>query len=193
MRKTNTVVFALVVFILASCGSAETKADPTLVPVEKNDPATDTVSAATTQPSTKENINDKLTKTSGQARGITTEPSPGGNDILANIDQYLQITPQYTVSPSGGFTGCMLKVTNTLNDASFQKAIIELSILKADGSLLRNDYYTVINIEAAGGFKMVRVPDNKQGAKLVTHVIKVKSNELTNGETVLAGTHLAGN
>jgi hypothetical protein len=178
-------------FIISSCGNTETKADPSDTVIEtKNKP--DTTGTTTTPKPSEENIKDNAAAKSGQARGLTN-PVNETNDILANIDKHLVSTTEFTALPSGGFANCVIKVTNTLPDATVQKASVEVSILKEDGSLVKTDYYTVINIESAGGMKVVKVPNSNQGAKIVTHIVKVKSNELTKGEFVLTGSHFSAN
>jgi hypothetical protein len=191
--KSILPVITGISLILHSCGNVETKADPSPISIESATSMADSAGNSESLPSPNDNVKEKMVDKSGQARGVDTNPSLSSNDILAKIDEYLVTIPQYTLQPAGGYTNGVIKVTNNLNDASFQKVILEVTILKADGSLLRTDFYTVINIEAAGGSKVVKIPDNKQGAKLVTHIIKVKSNELTNGESVMTGTHFVAN
>ena len=199
--KNSTLAFILTAIILTSCGSAETKTDVSTTVIENKADSAKVIAAPKIP---EENSNANTAVKGGQARGaaaikagqaqaVVENPTTVSNDILAHIDQYLISEPEYTASPSGGFTDCKVKVTNTLADATFQKALIELTILKQDGSLLRTEYYTVINIEPGGGTKVVIIPNNSQGVKVVTHIIKVKSNELTNGEFVLTGSHFIAN
>ena len=191
--KNITVVIILAAIVLTSCGSTETKSDVSTTVIENKMDTANVMEAPKVPKVPKENKTDSPSAKVGQTRNVVGNPLPGKNDILAHIDQHLISIPQYTSSPSGGFTNCSVKVTNTLTDVTFQKALIELTILKQDGSLLRTDYYTVINIEPGGGTKNVLVPNINQGVKIVTHIIKVKSNELTNGEFVLTGSHFIAN
>lgn len=199
--KNNNLAIILIAIILTSCGNAETKTDVSTTVIENK---TDSSNAIVTPKESEGNVNSKTAVKEGQppattavkseqTRGIQEKLTPGNNEILAHIDQHLISTPQYTASPSGGFINCSVRVTNTLTEVTFQKALIELTILKPDGSLLRTDYYTVINVEPGGGTKIVLIPDNNQGVKIVTHIIKVKSNELTNGEFVLTGSRFIAN
>ncbi|HEV7782499.1 MAG TPA: hypothetical protein VGO58_14595 [Chitinophagaceae bacterium] len=169
------LIVLLTVIILASCRGGENKAGQSgeeLAPT----PKTDTI-ATPKQP-------DKTPAQSGQSRGAeTTEPS----EILASIDKHLVSTAQFKAVPGGGITDCLVTVTNTLPDVSFQKALVEVTIKKADGALVKTDYYTVVNIDP-GMSKTIKVPNNNQGSSVTTAVVKVKSTELTNGEFVLAGT-----
>jgi hypothetical protein len=190
MKQIIPVIISAAIF-LTSCNNAETKADPSDTVIESKK-STDTTGTITAPKPPEENIKDNAAAKSGQARSLTT-PVNETNDILANIDKHLVSTTEFRALPSGGFTNCVIKVTNTIPDATVQKAIVEVSILKEDGSLLKTDYYTVINIESAGGMKVVKVPNSNQGAKIVTHIIKVKSNELTKGEFVLTGSHFSAN
>lgn len=178
-------------FFVSSCGNAGTKADPSEIVIETKS-NTDTAATITAPKVSEENIKDNAAAKSGQARGLVN-PMNETNDILANIDKHLVSTTEFTPLPAGGFTNCIIKVTNTIPDATIQKASVEVSILKEDGSLLKTDYYTVINIESAGGMKVVKVPNSNQGAKIVTHIVKVKSNELTKGEFVLTGSNFSAN
>lgn len=124
-----------------------------------------------------------------QTRGLGMDSDPDNTEILAQIDKYLLSSVQLSANPAGGFSHGIVTLTNTLSHASFQKVLLEVSILNEDGSLLRSDYYTVINIDADGGTKIVKLPESKTGKKISTHIMKVKSNELTKGEFVLTGTH----
>lgn len=178
-------------FIISSCENAGTKADPSDTVIETKI-STDTAATITAPKIPEENIKDNAAAKSGQARGLTN-PVNEANDILANIDKHLITATEFTALPAGGFSNCVIKVTNTIPDATVQKASVEVSILKEDGSILKTDYYTVINIESAGGMKVIKIPNSNQGSKIVTHIVKVKSNELTKGEFVLTGSHFSAN
>jgi hypothetical protein len=164
------------IIIMASCKGGENKADPSDQSLE---PKTDT---ATTTPAPAEP--GKKPAPSGQSRGIElTEPA----DILLKIDAHLVSSAKYTANPGGGISDCIVTVTNTLPDVTFQKALVEVVIKRDDSIIVKTDYFTVINIEP-GMSKVIKVPNNSQGSKVTTAVVKVKSTELTNGEFVLAGT-----
>jgi hypothetical protein len=170
--------------ILVSCRGAENKAAVT-VPLENKKSDTD-------QKKPDERIQDNTTTKSGQTNIPGFSSSSKSNDILANIDKYLISSAQFTATAKGGIADGTVTVQNTLTDITFQKAYVEASILKENGQEYRTDYYTVINIEP-GGNKVVRIPKAAQGIKVVTHVVKVKSNELTNGEMVLTGSRATPN
>ncbi len=189
--KHLIAIIILAAFIISSCSNAETKADPSDTVIETKK-SVDTTGTITSPKVSEENIKDNAAAKSGQARSLTN-PANETNDILANIDKHLVSTTEFTALPSGGFTNCIIKITNTIPDATVQKASVEVSILKEEGSLLKTDYYTVINIESAGGMKVVKVPNSNQGTKIVTHIVKVKSNELTKGEFILTGSHFSAN
>ena len=115
------------------------------------------------------------------------KPKSGPGDVLAKIDQYLVTTPAFTAPPgSEGITNGSVTIHNKLDNSTFQKALIEVSILLADGKEFRTDYYTVVNL-APGDNKVVKIPNTTRGVKVTSRVVKVKSNELTKGESVTVG------
>lgn len=194
MKNTRTLFISVIwTFVLYSCGQSSEKKDAPNETTGTEIPVTDTKgnvaesTAAMVTPDKPENAAGTNTAPSGQARGLTTEPASTNKDILVNIDKYLVSSVQLTPTPGGGYTQGLITVTNTLPAAGFQKALLEVATLKEDGSLLKTDYYTVINIEPGGGSKVVKLPDSKTGSKISTHILKVKSNELTDGEFVLTG------
>lgn len=186
MKLLGAVIIFLAI-IWASCGSAGTKADTSEINIET---ITDTTAADTKNP--KENIPINKTKIdqSNQARAALPSTEPA--EILAKIDSYLASAAQYTVQPSGGIVNCSVTVTNNLPDVTFQKALVEVSILNNDGSVIKTDYYTIINIEP-GMSKVFKVPNSTHGSKIATSITKVKSSELTKGEWVLSGKHFVSN
>jgi hypothetical protein len=112
------------------------------------------------------------------------------NEILANIDKYLVSKPDYpTPQASGGIINGKVTVENTLPDITFQKAIVEVSILLEDGKEYRTDYYILQNIEP-GDIKTVQIPKTTRGTKVTSHIVKLKSDQLTNGEMVVVGSKL---
>jgi hypothetical protein len=173
-RSIHWLVSAVVLF--ASCKGGDNKADTNTPELPEK---TDTVVAPVSAPKKPTDT----VSTSGQARGITvTDPSA----ILANLDKHLTTAVQFKPVAGGGFTDCVITVTNTLTDATFQKALVEMSVKRDDGSVIKKDYYTVINIEP-GMSKIVKVPNFNLGTSVTAAVVKVKSAELTKGEFVLAG------
>ncbi|MDZ4795422.1 MAG: hypothetical protein SGI83_14165 [Bacteroidota bacterium] len=194
----------LLVIILISCGRADKKADPADITIETIKDTAATVPAApdiknsitnsadtailttTTAPkSTQKKIKpNNAGRPRGTTRGLTMEPG----DILAGIDEYLISKVEFKTAPAGGFTNCLVTITNTLPDVTFQKAIVEVVIQKQDGAEVKRAYFTVLSIEP-GMSKVIRVPNSTQGTQVMTQVVKVKSNELTKGEWELAGNH----
>ncbi len=172
----NKVIFICFVVFLHACGNAERKTD-TDKPVDKSTADTQLV------------IPDIQPETSVPVKPGKAPVKNGPDDVLANIDQYLVSTPSFNPSAANaeGIRGCTVSVHNKLNTASFQKAILEVSILLADGNEYRTDYYTVINIES-GQQKLIKIPNTTRGVKVITHIVRVTSNELTKGEAVVVGT-----
>jgi hypothetical protein len=171
--------------ILISCRGAENKASDAPAPVEK-------IKSDTDQQKSGERIQDNTEGKSGKVNTPALLQKNRPNDILAHIDQYLVSSAQFTASANGGIADGTVTVQNTLTDITFQKALVEASILKENGEEYRTDYYTVINIEP-GGSKVVKIPKAVQGTKVVTHIVKVKSNELTKGEMILVGSRAIPN
>ncbi len=162
-------------FAFYSCGNAETKAGPKGDDINMADSAGKNAN----RPS-----EDRIPGDSGAA---TTGNLPGHDDILANIDQYLVSTANIPTPPaSGGIYNASVTIKNTLTDVTIQKAIIEVSILTAEGAEFRTDYHVLQNIEP-GEVETIKIPNAARGNSIVCHVVKIKSQELTNGETVLVG------
>ena len=107
-------------------------------------------------------------------------PVNGKNEILANIDKYLISKPS--------ISNAALVVENTLKDATIIKAYAEVTIINAAGKTLRTDFLILENI-APNDSKTVRIPDVTNAAKITSHIIRLKSDELTDGETILVGAH----
>lgn len=182
MKILIHLLIAFSLAILVSCRGAENKAVET-TPLENKKSDTGQIKPG-------ERIQDNTGAKSATTPALTPKEKP--NDILANIDQYLISTAQFAALATGGIADGTVTVQNTLTDISFQKVVVEASILKENGQEYRTDYYTVQNIEP-GGSKVVRLPKAAQGIKVVTHIVKVKSLELTNGEMVLTGSRATPN
>jgi hypothetical protein len=146
---------------------------------------TDTNNVSPSVPNSEAPEEKPSTNTTTSRDAALPKKDPG---VLAKIDQYLVSVPKFTTTPTGGITQASITLTNKLSTASFQKAILEVTILKADNSVVSSNYYNVVNIEP-GDSKQVNIPDSPQGSKIVVHVVKVRSNELTNGESVVTGVH----
>ncbi|MBL7724947.1 MAG: hypothetical protein JNK27_12400 [Chitinophagaceae bacterium] len=172
------LIFSFATFLVA-CNDTATKADSDDIPAEKKE--VDNANTIAAPP------------TAGTDATIATLPDSSksateSNKILANIDQYLlssAVIPEST-SNADGFHGAAVKIENTLKKNSFQKIMVEVSILLADDKEYRTDYYTLYNIEP-GSIKTIKIPNTSRGSKIVSHIVKVKSDELTKGEWVLTG------
>ena len=161
--RQNSVLIPIIIVFLTACGNNE-------------DSKTD-ISDSLTKPKTDTPVADP------PEPAKPAEPrSPGnGNDkdrILANIDQYLISKPSLSEAS--------LIVENTLKDATITLAYAEVSIIDASGKSLRTDFLKVENI-APNSSKTVRIPDVSNGAKITSHIVRLKSDQLTNGETILVG------
>lgn len=179
MKKIYLLVLFAAVLFLASCGDAENKADrekrePEAVPSAEPPKAVDTTNAP-----------------SGTTRGLDIGTGP--EVILTNIDSHVISKVSFTsAGAAGGISNAVLTVENTLPDATIQKALVEVSIKLADGTEYRTDYYTVQNLEP-GGKKTVKIPNTTRGNAVVSHIVKLKSAELTKGEMILVGSHYVPN
>jgi hypothetical protein len=179
-------LLTLIVLNLSSCGEADTRPDAASAVKEPN---TDTSKAESVEkiPAAVPPVNDISIS--------TTVTSPASNtDILTNIDNYLVSTHQFDPVANGkeGINNGSLTLENRLSGISIQKAYVEASIRLADGTEFRTDYYILQNIEP-GESKMVRIPTSLRGTSIVSHVVKVKSEQLTGGELKLTGKRTATN
>lgn len=173
MKILNLIPVVIISSILVSCGGAETKADP----------------AAPDAYNKEGMVDDKIPEAKSELASKTDSTSiiPDNNEILSRIDKYLVTTPVYTVPVTGSsISNATVTVKNTLNNITFQKAIVEVNVLDADGKLLRNDFYTIQNIEP-GDVETIKIPNTSKAASINCHIVKVKSNTLTNGEMIMVG------
>ena len=163
-----------VAIVMASCKDAATKADSS--------------DSSSVKSEKKESNKKDRIQENAPANSVTTDSIilNKAGDILANIDKYLVSKPIYPATVTGGIVNGTVAVENTLPDVTFQKAIVEVSILLPDGKEYRTDYYTVQNIEPQTT-KTVKIPNTTRGVSVLSHIVKVKSAELTNGEWVLVG------
>ena len=182
MKRFNLfLLIPVVMLMLASCGGAETKAGPE--DTEKN-----TASAAE-RTGDEEIINEKTAPAAVLSTSDSAALKPESNEILAKIDQYLVSTPVFIAPKAGsGIVNAIVTVKNKLANVTFQKAIVEVTLIAADGQILQNDYYPIQNIQP-GDLETIKLPNSQKAASLVSRIVKVKSNQLTNGEMVLVGTH----
>lgn len=180
MKRFNLfLVISGAILLLASCGGAETKADHE--GTEKNEPAPERAA--------EEKIADDKPAAAPLLKSDSVSAKLSSNEILAKIDKYLVSTPKYTAPAAGGsIQNATITIKNILTDITFQKAIVEVTTLGADGKEIRSDYYPIQNIEP-GDVETIKLPNTPKSASLVSHVVKVKSDQLTHGEMVLVGTH----
>ncbi len=191
MKRTYLALLLLVLIagtglMLISCGGAATRADSADTTEKKN--------PGNNSNNTSRNTDDGIPgpdKNSSAATN-TGAAKPDINEILKNIDKYLVSNAVFPAPPAGGgISNGTVTVKNTLNDITFQKAILEVSILMSDGAEFRTDYYVLQNIEP-GDVETVKLPNAARGTSVVSHIVKLKSDELTNGEMILVGSHYTG-
>jgi len=172
MIKLQCLAIIVAISVLASCSNSSP--DNTQVDSTKN--------------KTGKNVLDNGSNISGKSNS-SFKNKKDQTDILVNIDKYLVSKPVYTiVEPNGGIINASVTARNSLNDVTFEKAIIEVNILMADGTEYRTDYYTLLNIEP-GLSKTVSIPNTTKGTIVESHIVKVMSTQLTNGEFILVGMH----
>jgi len=174
------LIFIPVLILIASCGDANTKTETTDTNNVMNNQTDSTGRSSVT------NVHDEVNEKKSTASGnIVVREMP--NEILANIDQHLVSKVSFSEPPvGGGINNGIVTIRNTLPDVTFQKVIVEVSILTESNEEYRADYYTFQNVEP-GDSKSAKMPKTTRGIKAICHVIKVKSNELTNGEMILVG------
>jgi hypothetical protein len=114
----------------------------------------------------------------------TRNPEPTNENekdkILANIDQHLISKPD--------LAGGKMLLENTLPDATIIKAFAEVNLLDANGNRLSSNILIFENIRP-GESKAVRISNTTGAVTVSSHVLKIKSNELTDGETIIVGSH----
>jgi len=186
MKKS--IVFILLIpllfFIASSCGNADTKTEITDNNTVNGNQTDSTGRGSVT--TVHDDVNEKNSTASGN---IVVKKMP--NEILANIDQHLVSKVSFSEPPvGGGINNGIVTIRNTLPDVTFQKVIVEVSILTEANEEYRTDYYTFQNVEP-GESKSAKMPKTTRGIKAVSHVVKLKSSELTNGEMILVGNKFA--
>jgi hypothetical protein len=178
MRRLLTLVIlsaGLIYFV--SCRNAETNADPERETDQTERPADVNVDAVKPAPS------------SGTVTPDSSVKKAASNEILAKIDQHLVSKPNYPAT--GGIVNATVTITNTLPNITFQKAIVQVTIMGSDGKELKSDFYTIQNLEP-NDVETIKIPNETRGASMQVRIVKVKSNELTNGEMVMTGSYHDG-
>lgn len=187
MKKSKAFVYLfvhLVCLIATSCGDANTRTETT----DKNS-VSNIQSDSTKWDSVKTVQDDVKAKNSTSSGKIFIKNLP--SKILADIDQYLVSKVSFSEPPpGGGINNGIVTLRNTLPDVTFQKVIVEVSILTEANEEYRTDYYIFQNVEP-GDSKSAKMPKTTRGIKAVSHVVKLKSNELTHGEMILVGNKFA--
>ena len=177
MKRIQRVTKIALLVLLISCRGSD----------KKETPAADTTSK-NSQPDTAVHINNNTTRPPEEKvpeQAPAAKPNnnmEGANEILAHIDNYL-----VSKVTNGNIT-----VKNTLPDITFQKAIAEVSLIAADGTVLGNYFPVLQNIEP-GDIETVKVPANSKTSTINCHIVKLKSAQLTKGEMIMVGTHYEGN
>jgi len=171
MKKILELSPILLVLLIASCRGCSDKKE---IPADNKDKnvQTDTVHIDNTKRPAEDTITNK-TPAAKPDNNINSS-----NEILANIDQYL----------ISKVTNGVLTVQNTLKDVTIQKAIAEVTVQAADGSEIGNYFPVLQNIEP-GDIETVKIPANTRASKIICHIVKLKSDQLTNGEMKMVGTH----
>jgi len=164
--------------VMLSCGDSATKADA-------GDDKSFRLNTDTNKNQPADPTNTSTSTSSGPAVVSVKDPS---SEILANIDKHLVAKTSFDPIEPGkeGIVNGTVTLENRLEGISFQKAYVEVSIRLADGAEYRTDYYILQNI-GPGESKLVRIPKTTRGNTIVCHVVKVKSEQLTNGELKLTG------
>jgi hypothetical protein len=158
--------FILSVISFNSCGNAETKADvsDTLKTNSENNVAS----------------TDKPVETAPAGpTSRSIEPDGDKTAILQHIDTYLVSKLAY---PDPG----TITVENKLPDIMIQKAIAEVIFESKNGEVIKTDFYILENIEP-GGSKSSRIAAGPAGATASAHILKLKSDDLTDGELIMVG------
>jgi hypothetical protein len=189
MKPTSFLILVPALAVLfAACNGAETKADGS-AEMDKNEMTGEEPKADTSAETDKNEMTgaervpeEKMPEKKPAASSTpgNTSNIPNRNEIVAKIDQYLVST--------GNLAGATVTVKNTLSAITFQKAIVEVTFLGPDGKMIRTEYFTIQNIEP-GDVETIKLANTAKVTSLVTHVVKIKSDALTNGEMVLSGTH----
>lgn len=188
MKRIPLLLIITFGLILYSCGNADSKN-------EKESSATETQAAGDLDPTNKEAPSagfelNKEARPQAAARAETESfrgKIPDNNEILSHIDQYLVSTPQFTKGPNG-LSNATISIKNNLEAITIRKAIVQVTALTADGKMVRDDFFDIQNLEP-GETETIRVPAATGAVSLLAQVVKLKSNELTNGEMILVGTH----
>lgn len=155
-------------FTFSSCGSAGTKADVSDT-LKSSKPADNAAPENNPAP---------------DARSAAAEPVADKVSILTNIDSYLVSAVAYPEPAT-------LTVTNKLNEFMIQKIIAEVVISKDNGDTVRTDFYILENLEP-GGSKSTKINTGGAGTKASCHILKLRSDELTDGQLILVGSKFSG-
>lgn len=167
-KQVRLIMACGALWTLAACGGAETRVDTDLAGTA------DSMASVDLKP-TDEKV--PVEDPGRSKQSTTTSALPEREEILRNIDRHL--VARQTASDR-------ISIENTLEEFDFQRLLVEVNELDESGKMVRNNLYTVTNLEG-GTTKVIRITPPRAGLKLEIHIVKAKSNELTNGEMILVG------
>lgn len=105
-------------------------------------------------------------------------------EIIENIDQYLITKPNAEIDVVlGGVSNGSVSLQNTLDGVTFQKVVVEVTIIKDNGDAYRTELITFKNVET-GDVQSSSFPDSNRGTSLKSRVIRIQSAELTDGKII---------
>ena len=175
MKKfINTTALITLIFVFASCGTSETKADISDTLKSEKEIAVRSPESAT---------DSTTTPVIAQNTAIAVKnPATEKNGILSHIDNYL-------VSHIDASQGAII-IENKLSNIFIQKVVAEVVFTRNDGTEAARDFYIIENIEPNSN-KAAKLKSNPDGATAIIHIVKLKCDELTDGSLILVGVKFA--
>lgn len=105
-------------------------------------------------------------------------------DVLNRITDYLPIKESFPDPGTGGINNGTVIVQNLLENVTFQKVVIEVNIILANGNIYKSNYFTLKNLQP-GDVETLNIPNSgNRGIDVNTTLIRIQSNELTKGEII---------
>lgn len=177
MNMKSCLYLLVIAVTLNACRGAENKADTETKSAPKTEPPAISVDSPNRIPP-------PAPSRSGDSRSSIPTAEPG--DILAKIDDHLVSSSDCEMAIASSIPNCTIKVTNSLPDVTFEKAMLEITQFNAEGTMTGRLYKTLINLDPG---RTVTVPGGPLTAvkKIKMRIVKVKSTQLTKGEWVLTG------
>jgi hypothetical protein len=83
----------------------------------------------------------------------------------------------------GGISNGSISIQNTLAGLTFQKVVVEIKIIKDNGEVYRTELITFKNVET-GDVQSSSFPDSQRGTSVKSRVIRIQSEELTDGKII---------